>query len=118
VGEGKGEALDPPRTAGRMFGESRAAGNRVRVARIESPPYYAVPLVAGISYTMGGIEIDASAHVISRTGASIKGLFAAGSCTGGIEGGPLAGYVGGYLKAVSLALIAADTISDSMNSAR
>jgi fumarate reductase flavoprotein subunit len=111
VGEGKGEALDPPRTAGRMFGESRAAGNRVQVAKIATPPYYAIPLAAGISYTMGGIEIDAQARVISHAGAPIEGLFAAGSCTGGIEGGPLAGYVGGYLKAVSLAIIAADSIN-------
>ena len=33
-----------------------------------------------------------------------------GSCTGGIEGGPLGGYIGGYLKALGLALIAAETI--------
>ena len=74
------------------------------------PPFYAIPLAAGISYTMGGIEIDAQARVIGRDGAPIPGLYAAGSCTGGVEGGPLGGYIGGYLKAVGLALIAAQTI--------
>src|SRR5262249_57845717 len=48
---------------------------------------------------MGGIEIDAQARVIGRDGEPIPGLFAAGSCTGGVEGGPLGGYIGGYLKA-------------------
>ncbi|HEY7302130.1 MAG TPA: FAD-binding protein [Xanthobacteraceae bacterium] len=114
VSAGAPERLDPPRTAGRMFGESRSAGKRVEVAPVKEPPFYAVPLAAGISYTMGGIAIDEAARVISPGGAPMPGLFAAGSCTGGVEGGPLAGYIGGYLKAVSLALIAADAIGSIM----
>jgi len=114
VTAGDGERLDPPRTSGRMFGESRSAGKRVAVSPLVGPPYYAIPLAAGISYTMGGIAIDAQARVIARDGAPMPGLFAAGSCTGGVEGGPLGGYIGGYLKAVSLALIAADSISAMM----
>jgi fumarate reductase flavoprotein subunit len=106
----QGDRLDPPRTSGRMFGESRNAGKRVSVAAVATPPYYAIPLAAGISYTMGGIEIDAQARVIGCNGEPIPGLFAAGSCTGGVEGGPLGGYIGGYLKAVGLALIAARSI--------
>jgi fumarate reductase flavoprotein subunit len=106
----QGDRLDPPRTSGRMFGESRNASKRLSVAPVATPPYYATPLAAGISYTMGGIEIDAQARVIGRNGEPIAGLFAAGSCTGGVEGGPLGGYIGGYLKAVGLALIAARSI--------
>jgi predicted oxidoreductase len=97
-----------------MFGESRGAGPRVSVAPLNKPPYYAIPLAAGISYTMGGLEIDAQARVISRDGTPLPGLYAAGSCTGGIEGGPLGGYIGGYLKAVSTALLAADAIGATM----
>jgi fumarate reductase flavoprotein subunit len=106
----QGERLDPPRTSGRMFGESRNAGKRVSVAPVATAPYYAVPLAVGISYTMGGIEIDAQARVIGRNGEPVPGLFAAGSCTGGVEGGPLGGYIGGYLKAVGLGLIAGQSI--------
>jgi fumarate reductase flavoprotein subunit len=108
---GAGEKLTPPRSIGRMFGESRSSGKRVELQPVAKPPYYAIPLVAGISYTMGGIAIDAEARVIGTDGAPMPGLFAAGSCTGGIEGGPLGGYVGGYLKAVSLGLIAGETIA-------
>jgi fumarate reductase flavoprotein subunit len=93
-----------------MFGESRGSGPRVGVAPVAKAPFYAIPLAAGISYTMGGIEIDAQACVIGHDGAPLPGLYAAGSCTGGIEGGPLGGYVGGYLKAVTLGLIAGETI--------
>ena len=110
VSAGQGERIKPSRTSGRMFGESRNAGKRVSVAPVATPPYYAVPLAVGISYTMGGIEIDAQARVIGRNGEPIAGLFAAGSCTGGVEGGSLGGYIGGYLKAVGLGLIAGQSI--------
>ncbi len=110
VAAGEGGRLDPPRSSGRMFGESRGSGKRVSLMPIAMPPYYAIPLVAGISYTMGGIEIDARARVIGKDGAAIPGLYAAGSCTGGLEGGPLGGYVGGLMKAAGLGLIAAEEI--------
>jgi fumarate reductase flavoprotein subunit len=110
IGAGRGGALTPPRTAGRMFGESRGSSKRVSPLPIVQPPFYAIRLAAGISYTMGGIEIDARAQVIARDGAPFPGLYAAGACTGGIEGGPLGGYVGGYLKAATLGFIAAETI--------
>jgi len=106
----EGKKLNPPRTPGRMFGESRSSGPRVGVTPIATAPFYAIPLAAGISYTMGGIEIDAQARAIGRDGSPIPGLYAAGSCTGGIEGGRIGGYVGGYLKAVTLGLIAGETI--------
>lgn len=102
--------LVPSRTSGRMFGESRGSAKRVGPLPVVQPPFYAVRIAAGISYTMGGIEIDAQARVIGRDGAPIGGLLAAGACTGGIEGGPLSGYVGGFLKAATLGLIAAETI--------
>jgi fumarate reductase flavoprotein subunit len=107
---GTGGELTPARTSGRMFGESRGSPKRVDLTPLAQPPFYAIRLAAGISYTMGGIEIDAQARVIARDGAPLPGLLAAGSCTGGIEGGPLAGYVGGFLKAATLGLIAAETV--------
>jgi fumarate reductase flavoprotein subunit len=111
---GAGATLTPPRSSGRMFGESRGSSKRVNLMPIAKPPFYAIHLVAGISYTMGGIEIDAKARVIARHGNPFPGLFAAGACTGGIEGGPLGGYVGGFLKAATLGLVAAETIASTV----
>ena len=51
-------------------------------------------------------------------GEPIRGLHAAGSCTGGIEGGPIAGYVGGYMKALCLGLIAGDTMAQDIAATR
>jgi len=109
IANGTGSALDPPRSSGRAFGVSRGSSQRVVLSPVTTPPFHAIRLCAGISYTMGGIAIDARARVLAGNGAVVAGLLAAGSCTGGIEGGPMAGYIGGLLKATCLALIAADT---------
>jgi fumarate reductase flavoprotein subunit len=74
------------------------------------PPFHAVPVCAGITYTMGGLTIDACARVCDAGGRPIAGLFAAGCTTGGIEGGPHAGYVGGLAKSGITALLAAEAI--------
>ena len=58
-----------------------------------------MPIVAGITYTMGGIRIDPHSRVLDTEGRPIAGCYAAGSCTGGLEGGPRAGYTGGLMKA-------------------
>jgi fumarate reductase flavoprotein subunit len=74
---------------------------------IETPPFYVIPVCAGITYTMGGLRIDADARVLTEDGAVIGGLYAAGSTTGGLEGGDVAGYVGGLVKAGVFGLRAA-----------
>jgi fumarate reductase flavoprotein subunit len=74
-------------------------------------PLMAIPICPGITYTMGGIAIDAHAQVLDEAGAPIPGLFAAGSATGGIEGGKGAAYIGGLIKAGSFGLLAAERIA-------
>lgn len=81
---------------------------------IDTPPFYAAPLCAGITYTMGGIATDESGRVIALEGGTIPGLFAAGSTTGGLEGGDMGGYVGGLAKAGTMALIVAETIGRTL----
>lgn len=78
---------------------------------IATAPFRAVQACAGITYTMGGIAIDAYARVLSEAGEPIPGLYAAGSCTGGAEGGPKAGYIGGLSKAVITGLVAAEHVA-------
>lgn len=78
---------------------------------IADPPFFAAPAVAGMTYTMGGIAIDGDAHVLHCDGGVIEGLFAAGSATGGHEGGPRVGYTGGLSKALTFGWCAARTIA-------
>jgi len=75
---------------------------------IMKAPFLAIPVCAGITYTMGGIAIDGHARVRHRDGGIIPGLYAAGSATGGIEGGKLAGYIGGLSKAATFGFRAAE----------
>jgi fumarate reductase flavoprotein subunit len=63
------------------------------------PPFRAVPVCAGVTSTMGGLRVDAAGQVLDRDGAVLPGLYAAGSCLGGYEGGARAGYSGGLMKA-------------------
>jgi fumarate reductase flavoprotein subunit len=80
---------------------------------IMRPPYYAFPVCAGITYTMGGIKTNQFMQVISVTDEPIRGLFAVGACTGGLEGGANIGYVGGLIKSSVMGFKAADFIAQN-----
>lgn len=77
---------------------------------IRRPPFYAVPLCAGITYTMGGLAIDPDARILGRSGDPIPGLYGAGGSIGGTEGGPVTGYTGGLAKALVFGWRAAGAI--------
>jgi fumarate reductase flavoprotein subunit len=81
---------------------------------IAKPPYYAVPICAGMTYTFGGIFTDGDGRVMSTRGAPIEGLYAVGATTGGLEGGTGGGYVGGLIKGVSFGLRAAEHIAQRL----
>ena len=98
VRSGRLDRLDPPRSDGGFAPRP-----------IETPPFHAAPLAAGITVTMGGVAIDGGARALRADGAPVPGLYAAGSTAGGMEGGPQAGYVGGLIKAFLLGLVAAES---------
>ncbi len=98
-----GAAPDFPRTA-----------QRTKPWPFTAPPYYAAPLCAGITGTMGGLEIDDGARVLRPDGSAFTGLYAVGTPVAHLEGGPRAGYVGGLCKAFALGLLAAEHIAASM----
>jgi fumarate reductase flavoprotein subunit len=75
---------------------------------IETPPFFAIPICAGITNTMDGIAIDGHGRVKQRDGTPIDGLYAAGGTTGGLEGGGALGYVGGLIKACVFGLRVAE----------
>ena len=45
---------------------------------IRTPPFYAVPVIAGYSHSIGGLAIDAKGQVLDREKNVIPGLYAAG----------------------------------------
>ncbi len=102
------DQLDPPRTKdiGHPWGS--------KAMTIRQPPFYAVPLCAGITYTMGGLAIDPDARVLHASGTPIEGLYAAGGTIGGLEGGPFTGYSGGLAKALTFGRIAGDSIGRAL----
>jgi len=100
VTQGSSEQLSPRRTS-----------TRIAARPLREGPFYAVPLCAGITYTMGGICISADARVVRGGGDSISGLYAVGATTGGLEGGSGAGYVGGLIKAATFGIRAAEDIA-------
>ena len=53
---------------------------------LDTAPFYAVKVTAGIHHTMGGLKIDPQTHVLNTSGEIIPGLFAAGEVTGGVHG--------------------------------
>jgi succinate dehydrogenase/fumarate reductase flavoprotein subunit len=84
------------------FDRAMAAGNggKLRVPRERSPfglvepPFRALAVRPGITFTLGGIDVDADLRVLDREGRPIPSLFAAGADAGGTYDG---GYMGGLV---------------------
>jgi fumarate reductase flavoprotein subunit len=94
------QELSPPRTT------------QNRPWPIKTPPFYAMPICAAITNTMGGIVVNGDGAVLDATDKPVPGLYAAGSTIGGLNGGPYAGYVGGLINA-TMGLVAAEAIARS-----
>lgn len=89
----RAEQLPVPRTGGQQ---------------IRNPPFYAIPVTPGITFTMGGLRIDACARVVDSSERAIPGLLAAGGSAGGLQGCDSGGYVGGLAPALVFGLIAGE----------
>ena len=53
---------------------------------LDTAPFYAIKVTAGIHHTMGGVKINTLTQVLTADGAVISGLYAAGEVTGGVHG--------------------------------
>lgn len=53
---------------------------------LNTAPYYAIKVTAGVHHTMGGLSISPATEVLGENGEPIPGLFAAGEVTGGVHG--------------------------------
>jgi predicted oxidoreductase len=89
VGQG---AMEPPRTANRR--------------PLTAPPFHAIEVQPAITFTHGGLRIDAQARVLDAAGRPIAGLLAAGADAGGTYH---RAYAGGLAMASAFGLEAART---------
>ena len=53
---------------------------------LDTAPFYAIKVTAGVHHTMGGVKINDDTEVIDVNGNVIPGLYAAGEVTGGVHG--------------------------------
>ena len=84
---------------------------------LRKPPFYAVPMCSGLTFTMGGAAVDENMRVLRADNSPISGLYAAGKSAGGLEGGEPVGYVGGLSLGLITGLRAAESIArDSQQS--
>ncbi len=53
---------------------------------LDTAPFYAIKVTAGVHHTMGGVKINDDTEVLNAQGQEIVGLYAAGEITGGVHG--------------------------------
>ena len=70
----------------------------------------AVRVIASITHTIGGIQVDDRARVLGRDGSALDGLWAAGVDAGGVSSG---GYASGLAQALVFGLAAAEDAAGS-----
>ena len=74
-----------------VAGASLAVPRRANPIPVSRPPFYAVGLTPGITFTLGGLSTDGDARVLDRSGQPIPGLYAVGADAGGIHNEQYAG---------------------------
>jgi tricarballylate dehydrogenase len=78
--------FDPARPDGRATrGLSPPKSNWALALR--EPPFSAYAVTGGITFTLGGVAVDARARVLDSGGAPLPGLFASGDAVGLFHGG-------------------------------
>jgi fumarate reductase flavoprotein subunit len=102
ISAGKAESLRPTRTM-----------KPLAALPVATPPFYALPLCAGVTATMGGITINERCQALREDGSAITGLYAAGSTVAGLEGGAQMTYLGGLSKAFILGVLAGEAIAQT-----
>ena len=111
---GLAEAIPAPMGALEDTVAAYNAGGALEIPRtgqpvpLLEPPFRAMPLIAGVYFTMGGPLVNGQAQVLDGDEKPIEGLYAAGGTMGGLMGGPQAGYAGGWAEASTFGLLAGE----------
>lgn len=80
---------------------------------LDSPPFYAVQIVAGDLGTKGGLLTDADARVLHENGSVIEGLYACGNCSAAVMGRSYAGAGSTLGPAMTFGFVAAETAAQT-----
>ena len=75
-----------------------AVPKRANAHRLVEPPFHALLVRPGITFTLGGIEVDDDLRVLDAADQPIPGLYAAGADAGGT-------YDDGYMGGLVLGLV-------------
>jgi succinate dehydrogenase/fumarate reductase flavoprotein subunit len=78
---------------------------------LREPPFYALAVAPCITFTFGGLRIDADGRVLGPDSAWIRNLYAAGADAGGLQG---PGYVGG----LALGLVFGPRVAEAVRASR
>lgn len=92
---GNGEMLSVPKSGG--------------LIALNTPPFYAIRTLPGITFTYGGAKVNDRAEILDRADQPIEGLYASGADCGGIY---TRGYTGGLCMGLSFGLIAGQRAAD------
>jgi predicted oxidoreductase len=76
-------------------------GRRHGLHACEVPPFYAVPVRPGITFTEGGVRADRDCQALDDLGRPVPGLYVAGADVGAVS---IEGYVGGLAPSLMTGL--------------
>jgi 3-oxosteroid 1-dehydrogenase len=107
---GRGASL-----ADRYYGDPRIQPNPC-LAPIAKPPFYAIRVYPGDLGTKGGLRTDAKGRVLSSSGQSIPGLFAAGNCSAAVMERTYPGAGGTIGPALTFGFLSAETAAAQTSS--
>jgi succinate dehydrogenase/fumarate reductase flavoprotein subunit len=106
------QVLESLRNFNRQCERGETVPPRVKDATpLLTPPYYVIEVVPAITFSFGGLLIDAGARVLDVQGVPIPGLLAAGADSGGVF---YRAYAGGLANALVFGLQAVDTAVASL----
>jgi len=78
-----------------------SVGRRHGLHACEAPPFYAVPVRPGITFTEGGVRADRECRALDDIGRPIPGLYIAGADVGAVS---IEGYIGGLAPSLMTGL--------------